>query len=185
MRDEHMRGSGAHGLPPRIAVSGPTSSGKSTLARKLSKITGAPHIEMDALFHGPNWTPKEDFIERVAEATSAEAWITDGNYRVARAYTWGRADLIIWLDFPLPLTLWRLTRRTFGRWWRREELWNGNRETLRNHFLSKDSLYLWALTTHRRHRRQYPHEFAAVGASNVVRLRSPRDLRRWLATVIG
>jgi len=111
-----------HQLPHRICISGPTSSGKTTLGRRLSAIAGAPHIEMDALYHGPNWRPNADFVERVAAATAGDAWITDGNYRVARAYTWGRADLIIWLDFPLPLTLWRLTRRTFRRWWRREVL---------------------------------------------------------------
>ena len=170
-----------HQLPQRICISGPTSSGKTTLGRRLSAITGAPHIEMDGLYHGPDWTPNEDFIERVAAATAGEAWITDGNYRAARAYTWGRADLIVWLDFPLRVTFWRLTRRTFRRWWRREVLWNGNRETLRNHFLSKDSLFLWALQTHWRHRRQYPQQFAALGARNVVRLRSPRQLERWLA----
>lgn len=168
-------------LPPRIAISGSTSSGKTMLARRLAAITGAPHIEMDALYHGPNWTPNEDFVERVAAATVGEAWITDGNYRVARAYTWGRADLIVWLDFPLPLTLWRLTRRTFRRWRRREVLWNGNRETLHNHFFTRNSLFLWALTTHWRHRRQYPEQFTALGARRVVRVHSPRQLERWLA----
>jgi adenylate kinase family enzyme len=145
-------------------------------------MSGAPHIEMDALYHGPNWTPNPDFVERVAAATADETWITDGNYRAVRVYTWGRADLIIWLDFPLPLTLWRLTRRTYSRLRRREVLWNGNRETLRNYFLSKDSLLLWALQTHWRHRRQYPEQFAALGARDVVRLRSPRELERWLAS---
>jgi adenylate kinase family enzyme len=168
-------------LPARIAVSGPTSSGKTTLARRLAVLTGAPHIELDSLYHGPGWTPTEDFVEQVAAATAGAAWITDGNYRLARDYTWARADLIIWLDFPLPLTFWRLARRTFGRWWHGEVLWNGNRETLRNHFLSKDSLFLWALQTHWRHRREYPQQFRAVGARNVVRLRSPRELERWLA----
>jgi adenylate kinase family enzyme len=169
------------GLPKRIAVSGPTSSGKSTLGRRLAAITGAPYIELDSLYHGPNWTPNEDFVERVAERTSGETWVTDGNYAAARSYTWGRADLIVWLDFPFRVTFWRLTRRTFRRWWKREELWNGNREILRNHFLTKNSLFLWAITTHWRHRRQYPLQFAALGARNIVRLRSPRELERWLA----
>jgi adenylate kinase family enzyme len=172
-----------HNLPARIALAGSTSSGKTTLARRLSAITGAPHVELDALYHGPNWVPMPDFRERVAEATSGEAWITDGNYAVVRDLTWARADLIIWLDYGLPRILWRLTERTFRRWWMREELWNGNRETLRNHFLSKQSLYLWALQTHRRHRREYPQHFAAYPATRVARICSPRDLQRWLASI--
>ena len=62
-------------------------------------------------------------------------------------------------------------------------LWNGNRELLRNHFFSKQSLYLWALQTHRRHRREYPQHFAALSGVRVVRIRSPRQLERWLASV--
>ncbi len=124
-----------------------------------------------------------DFLERVDEATSGDAWITDGNYAAARDRTWGRADLIVWLDYGLPRILWRLTERTFRRWWKREELWNGNRETLRNHFLSKQSLYLWALQTHWRHRREYPQHFARYTGARVMRLRSPRQLERWLASV--
>jgi adenylate kinase family enzyme len=172
-----------HALPRRIALAGSTSSGKTTLGRRLSAITGAPHIELDALFHGPNWTPTADFRERVEEATKGQAWITDGNYAATRDLTWGRADLIVWLDYDLPRILWRLTERTFRRWWKREELWNGNRETLRNHFMSKQSLYLWALQTHRRHRREYPRHFAEYANARVVRVRSPRQLERWLASV--
>lgn len=172
-----------HRLPPRIALAGSTSSGKSTLARRLSRITGAPHIELDALYHGPDWVPMPDFRERVAEATSRASWITDGNYAAARDLTWGRADLIVWLDYHLPRILWRLTERTFRRWWRREVLWNGNREVLRNHFFSKQSLYLWALQTHHRHRREYPKHFAGFPGVRVVRIRSPRQLEHWLKSV--
>jgi adenylate kinase family enzyme len=172
-----------HTLPKRIALAGSTSSGKTTLARRLSAITGAPHIELDALFHGPNWTPTSDFRERVAEATSGDAWITDGNYAAARDLTWARADLIVWLDYDLPRILWRLTERTFRRRWKNEELWNGNRESLRGHFFSKQSLYLWALQTHHRHRREYPRHFAAYPGVRVVRIRSPQQLERWLAPV--
>ncbi len=182
--DAHEANSAAaHRLPRRIALAGSTSSGKTTLGRRLAAITGAPHIELDALYHGPNWVPLPDFRERVDEATGCDAWITDGNYAGVRDLTWARADLIVWLDYSLSRVLWRLTERTFRRWWRREELWNGNRETLRNHFLTKESLYLWAIQTHRRHRREYPQHFAGYPGVRVVRLRTPRELERWLASL--
>jgi hypothetical protein len=66
---------------------------------------------------------------------------------------------------------------------RREELWNGNRESLRSHFMSKDSLFLWLLKVHGQHRREYPPQFAQWPALRVVRIRSPRALKRWLASV--
>src|SRR5207244_1407055 len=69
---------------------------------------------------------------------------------------WPAADTIIWLDYPFPLVFRRLFVRTLRRWWRREVLWNGNRERLHEHFLSRKSLFLWAVRTHWRRRRGYP-----------------------------
>jgi adenylate kinase family enzyme len=169
-------------LPAKIAIIGPTSAGKTTLGRRLAAATGAHHIELDGLFHGPNWTPAEDetFRAAVTAAIDRPAWVSDGNYRAIRDITLGNADLVLWLDFPLPLIMSRLFRRTMLRWWRREELWNGNREDLRLHFMSRQSLFLWALQTHYRHRRVYPSEFVRCRARRVVRFRSPQALERWL-----
>jgi hypothetical protein len=61
---------------------------------------------------------------------------------------------------------------------RREELWNGNRETVRNVLLSRDSLLWYALRNHPRHRRVYPERLAPYV---VVRLRSPKEVAQWLA----
>jgi hypothetical protein len=63
---------------------------------------------------------------------------------------------------------------------RREELWNGNRETVRNFIFSRDSLLWYALRNHPRRRRVYPERLAPY---NVVRLRSPRAVARWVETV--
>ena len=59
-----------------------------------------------------------------------------------------RADLVVWLDPPLPTVLRRLGARTVRRVRSGEELWGGNRETWRGAFFSRDSLFLWALKTH-------------------------------------
>jgi len=169
-------------LPERIVISGTTASGKSTAARRIARATGRPHIEIDALFHGPNWTPAEPevFRERIARAIAGPAWVADGNYSGIMDLTWGSADLVIWLDYPLPLVLSRLTRRTLGRWWHDEELWNGNRESLHTHLFTKDSLIWWALQTHHRHRREYPQRFARYGVKRAVIIRRPRALEAWL-----
>ena len=87
------------------------------------------------------------------------------------------ADVVVWLDLPVRIWLPRLVRRTFGRLIRREELWNGNRETVRSVIFGRDSLLWYALRNHPRHRRVYPERLAAY---NVVRLRSPREVERWL-----
>src|SRR6266487_1414593 len=79
------------------------------------------------------------------------------------------------LDYPLPLILWRLLRRTLRRIRHQEELWNGNRETLRNAFVGRESLFAWTIRSHRRFRRENPQ------GQKVVRLRSVSEVDRWLA----
>jgi hypothetical protein len=68
---------------------------------------------------------------------------------------WERVELVIWLDFSLGVCLWRTLFRTLRRVSTREELWHGNRETIREAFFSPDSLLWYVFKTHRRRRRQY------------------------------
>lgn len=179
------------GTPPvgwqRLVIIGSSGSGKSTLARQLAQRLGSPYVELDALHWGPQWTPApaEQFQERVAAALATPHWVIDGGYSSVRQQVWGQAEQVIWLDFPLPLNLWRIITRTLRRIHTNEELWHGNRESLRNTFFKRDSLLVWSLTTHRGRRRRYQHAVAdpTVAHLTVVRLRSPRALQRWLATV--
>ncbi len=173
----------------RIVVLGTTGSGKTTLARRLAAWLGVPHIELDALHWGPGWTPVLTalFRERAAAATAGDRWVADGNYSAVRDIVWPRADTIVWLDYPLAVNLWRLARRSIRRGVTGEALWSGNRESLRGQFLSRDSLFLWALKSHGRKRREYPAQFVRPEHAHlaVVRLRSPRATRAWLARVMG
>jgi adenylate kinase family enzyme len=168
----------------RVAVVGVSGSGKSTFASALSARTGLPLVELDALYWGPNWTPREhsDFRAAVARAVAGNAWITDGNYSSARDLVWSAADTLVWLDFGLPLILWRLLRRSFLRWSRRELLWGNNRERLWTHFVRRDSLFLWAVQTYPRYRRLYPALLNEASYQHLVlvRLHSPAEARRWL-----
>lgn len=168
----------------RIAIVGVTCSGKSTLARRLAERYGLKHISMDALHWDPGWKspPEGVFRQRVDAATAAPAWVTDGNYKEVRDLTWGRAEMLIWLDFPLWLTFWRLFRRTLKRILTREDLFNGNRETWRGAFFSKDSLFLYSIKSHRLMRRAYPEAVALPVYQHlqVVRLSSPAELDAWL-----
>lgn len=124
----------------------------------------------------------------MARAVEGERWVIDGNYagRGARDLVWPRADTVIWLDPPLGTVFIRLFRRAVRRSRSGEELWpgTGNRETLRNQFFSRDSLFWWALKTARRRRRELPRilsrpEFAHLA---VHRFRRPEDAEAWLET---
>ncbi len=171
----------------RVAVVGVTGSGKTTLAAALAQRLGVPHIELDALAWGPNWTPepREVVRARTAEAMAGEGWVADGNYSFLRDIVWPRADAVVWLDYPLLFTLGRLARRSVRRIARREVLWHGNTESWRAQFLSRDSLFVWALKSFPKLRKRY----AGVGEQpefrhlSVVRLRTPGEAEQWLAAL--
>ena len=147
-----------------------------------------PHVELDALNWGPNWTmvPVDVFRERVARAVAGDAWVIDGNYasRGARDLVWPRADTVIWLDPPLHVIFARLFVRGLRRTRTGEEIWpgTGNRETYRNQFLSRDSLFLWALKTYRRRRRELPLALARPEHAHLVvhRIRRSDEAESWL-----
>lgn len=175
--------------PRRIAVIGTSGSGKSTLTRQIAAAIGAPHIELDALFHQPGWVPadRDAFRAEVSAAIAGPAWVTDGNYsNFLRDIIWPAADEIVWLDYPVRIVVWRLFLRTVRRGLKREVLWNGNRESLRMNFLSRDSLFLWVKNTHWKHRRDWAVAFASPEMAHVrvVRLQRPRDADAWLRALV-
>ena len=167
----------------RISVVGTSGSGKTTTASQIARRLGVPHVELDALYWGPDWTPVplDVFRERVARAVSGDAWVIDGNYSHARDIVWGRADTVVWLDYALPVIMWQLMGRTLRRGVAREELWSGNRESLFTAFFSRESILLWALQTYRRRRRDYPVLLSKAENAHltVVHLHSPQETREW------
>lgn len=173
----------------RIVVTGTTGSGKTTLTTQLATRLGVPRIELDALYWGPNWTPHpaEAFRASVDVATEGDGWVLDGNYSAVRDIVWSRADTLIWLDYRLGVNLWRLARRGLVRSLRREVLWNGNRETFRGNFFSRDALIPWAIKTHGRKRRDIPAALARPEYAHlaVLRFRTPGETRRWLEQATG
>lgn len=171
----------------RIIIVGNTGSGKTTLAQQLGQRLNLPHTELDALHWGPQWTPVPDdvFRQRVRDALQGEAWVIDGNYRKVRDVIWPQAETAVWLDYPLIVIMWRLFWRAIRRTTTQELLWGTNRETWRKQFFSRDSLFIWALQTHKRHRQEYPVFFAQPEHAHlrVVHLRSVRETKRWLMAV--
>jgi adenylate kinase family enzyme len=178
-------------LPPaprRIVVVGTTGSGKTTLAHSLSRHLGIPHVELDALHWRPGWVeaPIHEFRAEVARATGVAEWVLDGNYSKVRDVVWPRANALIWLDYSLAIILWRLFFRTWRRIWRRERLWNDNRETWQGTFFSRDSLFLWALRTHWARRKRFAQTLSQPEYAHlaVLHFRTPQQTRHWLEDAV-
>lgn len=173
----------------RVVVGGGSGAGKTTFSRALAAKMGVPVIELDALFHGPNWTPTptDVFRDRVLAATSDAGWVVDGNYSAIRDVTWGRADTLVLLDQSILVLLTRVFRRTNQRIRDRTELWTGNRETFRRAYLSFGSLYVWILRSHWRRRRNWRRVLAtpAYRHLQVHRFRTSDEAERWLRSLDG
>jgi adenylate kinase family enzyme len=163
-------------------VIGNTGSGKTTFARALGQKLGVPHVELDALHWKSDWSMSspEEVRAAVAEVLAGDGWVVDGNWGSTLGTTvLDQADEVVWLDLPFRTCFWRLLRRTWRRVRTREALWGTtNRETFRSAFLSRNSILLFQVRTHRSRRRRnvalladYPH----------LRLRSPRDVEQYLA----
>ena len=179
------------GCMQRVSVVGTSGAGKTTFARALAARLAVPHIELDAIFHQPDWTPLDDdeFARRVAEATDQEAWVTDGNYRRVSmdGPVWARADTVVWLDPPDRVIMYQVVSRTLARTIGRRELWNGNRESFRNVFRRDPhrSIIAWAWSTRNSNRDRYRKAMIDPAHAHLrfVRLTSRRQARAFLDAI--
>jgi adenylate kinase family enzyme len=172
----------------RVLVVGTSGSGKTTFAGELARSLGSDYAELDALFWGPDWTPKprEEFVDSLRRAIAGERWVVDGNYGSIRDILWPRATDIVWLNYPFVTAFSRVLRRTIRRARSGEALWQGNRESLARAFLMRDSILWWTITTHRRRRR----EFARLKRDDTYphiqwhEVRKPIEAERLLASAV-
>ncbi len=168
----------------RVAVVGVSGNGKTTFARRLAAKLDVPYTELDALNHLPGWVEASDGELRrdvLAVMGRSDGWVLDGSYQQKLGdLVLRRADTLVWLDQPLLLVLRRLVLRAVKDIVTKRDLFNGNRQTWRFAFWGRDSLVGYAIRQHFRRRRDWPAAFAPQPDLEVVRLRSPREVERWL-----
>lgn len=171
----------------RILVLGRTGCGKTTLARELAAALRVPHVELDSLYFGPDLTtvPLPLLRERTSAAIAGERWVIDGNKRAVRDLVWPRADTVVWLDYPLRVSLWRLAKRARRRTaaLKAQAAQTGTKTGLARQLLAAARGVLTALRSHAGQRREYTRLFAEPANQHLalVRLRSPHATREWLA----
>lgn len=168
----------------RVLVYGVTGSGKTTVARQLSRITGLPWYSVDDLMWQPGWVqlPRQEQIRRMSAICAGDRWILDAAYGAWESVVLQRAELVVALDLPRWLSMWQLLRRTLRRLVSREEICNGNRESLRLQ-LGRDSLLLWHMRSFRVKRRRIEAMIADPDGPEVIRLRRRREVNAWLASL--
>lgn len=171
----------------RVVVIGTSCAGKSTFALHLARTLGHSSFDLDPLYWGPNWVakPAQEFRSLTAQAASAERWVASGNYSEVRDLLWTRATAVVWLDYTLPVVLWRAIRRTVRRVFSREELWHGNRESFVRSFFSRESISVWAASTFHSRQREYRALRASGAFPHVhwIEFRRPGEARQYLRSL--
>jgi adenylate kinase family enzyme len=167
----------------RIVIVGTSGSGKTTVAARMARELGFPHIELDALHWELNWTEAlpEVLRERVMKAAEGSSWVIDGNYGMVRDIVWGRADTVLWLDYSFSLVYWRVVFRTLRGIFTGKELWNGNRENLSS-LIGKDSMPNWVKKMYSRIKIEYSAIFEQPEHDHIhfIRHRTSQETEEWL-----
>ena len=100
--------------PRRVAVIGCCGAGTSTLAARLAPAFDLPLIHLDREYWRPGWVEPshEEWDRHHAALLAGEAWLLDGNYGRTMVARLERAELVVLIETPAPVALWRVVRRT-------------------------------------------------------------------------
>jgi adenylate kinase family enzyme len=168
----------------RVVVIGPSGSGKTRLSAGLAEALHARHVEIDALWHGPNWQNcgPEELRARVSAATDGDDWVCDGTYHtIIGELVLERAETVAWLDLPVALVIWRLVRRSWVRKRDKVVLWNGN---LEDRWVNQVRWLIWpAFKRAFENRRDLPERLARHPQLHVRRLRSDAEIKAFAQSI--
>ena len=161
----------------RILVIGCGGAGKSTLSRQIGERLQLPVLHLDAHYWQPGWIEpnREDWAQTVAALTARDAWVMDGNYSGTLPMRLAACDRVVFLDLPRWRCLWRVCRRSLtyrGR--TRPDMAEGCPERLEWAF------FKWIWQFPRQTRPRLEAMLAQVQGKQVIRLRSPGEVRGFL-----
>ena len=164
----------------RINIVGTSGCGKSTVGKHIAERLNVPYIQLDELFWKPNWAEStdEELYPKLEKSLSADEWVLDGNYNRTTSIKWKRVQMVVYIDLPFHIVLYRIIRRSLLRGIRNEELWHGNKETLWKHLFTRDSMILWTIKRFSMNRKRYTELFEKPEYSHIkfVRLCSDKEV---------
>lgn len=129
----------------KVAVFGNAGGGKSTLSKRLSETTGLPlHILDKIQFQsGGAEVPQEEYKRIHQQILATDGWIIDGFG--CRETLWPRlneADTLIYVDLPIYVHFWWVTKRLITGYFQPPEGWPENSPILKSSLSSYRALWL-------------------------------------------
>lgn len=163
----------------RVLIVGSPGAGKSTLAAEVARRTGLPLIHLDQHYWQPGWVEpeKSQWSETVRRLIAGPLWVMDGNYGGTMPARLARADTVILLDLPSWLCVTRILLRAL--WLRgtvRADMAPECPERITWEFLAYTARF-------RRGSGRSVEARLAGFAGTLIRLRSPAQVRRFLASL--
>jgi len=169
----------------RISIIGQSSSGKTTLAKKISERLSIPHIHLDRFWFeagglditkGSSLEEKERIRKYIRDNTlkaiAPESWVSDGFYSREQSEIANKANVVIFLDTPLWRRLLNHAVRVFKPEERHSELSSWNEftfffEIIRRHFAFRPKF----------------QEFLPKYKHKIVTLRSRKEIKNYVQTL--
>lgn len=127
----------------KIYIIGIVASGKTTLARKWSKVLNIPFYELDCIVYGEREgvrykrTPEEQ-LEIIKHIDKKGQWIIEGTYRKSAHVLLDLADRIVFLDTPI----WKRNVRILSR--HMKQVWGLEKCHYKPSFCMLKSMYSWS-----------------------------------------
>jgi adenylate kinase family enzyme len=159
-------------------ITGCCGSGKSTLSRQLGKFTQLPIIHLDQEYWQAGWVEPsaEDWRLKVASLVTRDKWIMDGNYSGTWDLRLPRAELVIYLRYPLLLVLYRTMKRIVTNYGKvREDMAEGCPERFSLSFFH----FILVCHFHRSHEHLRRLQTLKPQQTLLV-FRSPKTLHQWM-----
>ncbi len=161
----------------KVAVFGNTGGGKSTLSRKLSEMTSLPLYILDKIQYKPGGVavPYEEFKQSHEKIISKDEWVIDGFGSLEMVWlTLGKADTLVYIDLPLSVHFWWVTKRFITGFFVPPKGWPENSPLLKSSLQSYNTLWL----CHQRLTPRYrDYVLEAEKTKKVYHLTSTKDIK--------
>jgi adenylate kinase family enzyme len=167
----------------KVAVFGNAGGGKSTLSKRLSEITGLPIYSTDKMKYLPGGieVSQADYSQTHAKILAADRWIIDGFGCIETIWLrLDEADSLVFVDLPLYVHFWLVTKRLITGSFKLPEGWPENSPILRSSISSYRVLWL----CHKRLTPRYREYIdRAQTTKRVYHLRSTEQISQFLQAI--
>ena len=154
------------------------------MARALGPRLGLPVFHMDHIHWRQNWVERPQAEKApLAEAVAArDEWVFEGGMSVTYRNRIARADMLVWLDLPVGLRLWRVTKRLFRYLGKaRPDLPSGCVERLHTETLAFYHFIWSSRHTARAKIAELVRDHS--GSTRIVHLKRPKEVAAFLSTL--